>query len=1278
MKIPGLAAMAVILILSFSTGRGAPVDKRVVVAGSSVPKGVGTLYAGSWFDNFDGDGTNDDYAIYGYANRLREILTAPVNPSEPPLGPGNGTSTTAWTFRNVSISGNNAAALRARFAADVAAQNPEYVLLALSMGNEGLAETSDPDRVFATYRDGMLDLIQKCRDIGAVPVVGLVYPKNNFTLQKYEYVRRMNLLINTWGVPAINLLGVIDDGRGRWARGFYSDEGHPNTPGHEEMALAIPPSLFPAIESGKTSVPSFPSGTGFVRLTRDASQPAPLAFIPPDKMHSFNMSFRVRANSPGTVAAVRAKSRPWILLDFGPNDDVNGRSTADPDAFGRYWNSWRPVAGGPNTIGNGTSMSVLLDVTNTPTGGGVEVTWPFRGANGRNSGGLLSPASEQLGELAVGTATEDYFYVESGVHSGFGVFRITGLDPAKTYSIRLFGSRAATDTRTTRYTIKSGLPYEHYAFLTTSGDKIARDGLANGNDDSVALFANIPPDAAGAIEVIVSVESGSLAYLGMMEISTDEASGRFGTLEVRDSEIAYVSPTGVEITHAIDADGGLWHDIALSHLFAAQRTLLYIDGIPAGSLSESLEPDQFILGGSGSDGNDSPATADYQDWSVHRAAWTADEALAQHEGRLQHASMEILAPLDDVSLAHGAPVANTAQSLSQAVLNTALAQSLSGSGAPSSLTALSLSKGSVELAWLDNSPSETGFVVQRRQSRTGDSWADAGTTAANILTFTDTGLTGGVDYDYRVAAIEPGGLRSVWSNVASIAAGTDSSAFRAWSAGYFSVPKAVYRIDFNTNAAATYGSEIWNRMGSLTDPAPIPLRDAHNDTSAGYSLTLTDGFDQFRSGNGNATLADYPAAAQSTFFAVTDQKQPGGAQLVISGLDPLAAYSITLFARRDPVQADFDYTGRYTLNGKGTPVTYQLNAGSSSVLTESVLQPDSAGNIFLTLTGQDNPAAKVFAGISFLILSELGRLPDAGAFLLDLNSSASPVYPVGQTWNRLTGTGVTSPMALLDRNGSGAAGLTYRISTAFTDVRTDGSAPSASFAPAAETTLFRAANAGSSITFGGLDPTKTYELLFLARRGPTVAGFDYTGNFTASGNGSVSTTVDAATGGFRRLPPVAPTAGGNLTFTVAAGPGTGTDFPTLNLMMLVPSSSADTSFDPTGDPDGDGLPNFLEYALGRNPLAADATQPALEAPSIDPVSGSFSATFSRRAGARDVSWVVETTTDLASSSSWLPAPAISQQAVSRSGLLETVQILALPNSDPARFFRLRTIYAPEN
>jgi hypothetical protein len=99
-----------------------------------------------------------------------------------------------------------------------------------------------------------------------------------------------------------------------------------------------------------------------------------------------------------------------------------------------------------------------------------------------------------------------------------------------------------------------------------------------------------------------------------------------------------------------------------------------VDGVEAGILRESFEPAEFVLGGLDGTG---PETADFQDWAVYRAAWTEDEAAAQAAGQLQHASMEILAPLDDASFTDGNPVRNIAQSRSEALFSAGPAAPLS-------------------------------------------------------------------------------------------------------------------------------------------------------------------------------------------------------------------------------------------------------------------------------------------------------------------------------------------------------------------------------------------------------------------------------------------------------------------------------------------------------------------------------------------------------------------------------------------------------------------------
>ncbi|MEX2235377.1 MAG: fibronectin type III domain-containing protein [Cyclobacteriaceae bacterium] len=75
---------------------------------------------------------------------------------------------------------------------------------------------------------------------------------------------------------------------------------------------------------------------------------------------------------------------------------------------------------------------------------------------------------------------------------------------------------------------------------------------------------------------------------------------------------------------------------------------------------------------------------------------------------------------------------------------------------PTQLTATSASSSSINLTWTDASTNETGFQVER-SSTSGSGFALINTTAADATSFTDTGLTSGTIYYYRIRAINSGG-----------------------------------------------------------------------------------------------------------------------------------------------------------------------------------------------------------------------------------------------------------------------------------------------------------------------------------------------------------------------------------------------------------------------------------------------------------------------------------------------------------------------------------------
>ena len=72
-------------------------------------------------------------------------------------------------------------------------------------------------------------------------------------------------------------------------------------------------------------------------------------------------------------------------------------------------------------------------------------------------------------------------------------------------------------------------------------------------------------------------------------------------------------------------------------------------------------------------------------------------------------------------------------------------------GAPTRLKAAAVSPFRIDLSWRDNSDEEEGFRVQRRVEGSSQ-WIDIGTTAANVTTYSDTGLEPTTSYRYRVRA----------------------------------------------------------------------------------------------------------------------------------------------------------------------------------------------------------------------------------------------------------------------------------------------------------------------------------------------------------------------------------------------------------------------------------------------------------------------------------------------------------------------------------------------
>lgn len=249
----------------------APVDTcRISVFGSSVANGQGA-------PEFKG------YA-YMYGELLKQRHSASISPY--PLHTSG-----------VSIGGNTTSHLLARYG-DVLNDFGRFVVIGLSLGNEGIHGNPDQEKVVAGFRDNMLEIIRRLRSDGKYPVVVNSYPRGDYNDADYACVKTIDLLIHQWDVPSVNALGAIDDGAGHWAQGYIADVAHPDGKGHHEFMRAFVPSLFDAIIEGKPLPARDMSKSGSL------SKGNTILLTPEATVHPFTVTARVKGGMPGTILSL--------------------------------------------------------------------------------------------------------------------------------------------------------------------------------------------------------------------------------------------------------------------------------------------------------------------------------------------------------------------------------------------------------------------------------------------------------------------------------------------------------------------------------------------------------------------------------------------------------------------------------------------------------------------------------------------------------------------------------------------------------------------------------------------------------------------------------------------------------------------------------------------------------------------------------------------------------------------------------------------------------------
>lgn len=263
-------------------------------------------------------------------------------------------------------------------------------------------------------------------------------------------------------------------------------------------------------------------------------------------------------------------------FDFGMDGSSRGALTKGADVNGHYWNNIYQVS--TNYKVNQSVSYSLVNADSLPSAYTLTLAGAAFTCNGMSGGGgLLTPSVEELGDLAVATATEDYFFASNSEHC---TIRLNGLDVNKGYQFKIFGSRSATDVRIADYTLRGQWAVQ--GSLQVAGKDMGGSGI-NLNTANVYTSPVLFPAADGSISLTVHRQyAGSGAYFPIncmrMQEMTDVPSPACELY----IDCGHSDGNNGECTPSPDANGIYWNNLSDNTTSATAVSLVSTDNTSTG------------------------------------------------------------------------------------------------------------------------------------------------------------------------------------------------------------------------------------------------------------------------------------------------------------------------------------------------------------------------------------------------------------------------------------------------------------------------------------------------------------------------------------------------------------------------------------------------------------------------------------------------------------------------------------------------------------------------
>ena len=531
--------------------------------------------------------------------------------------------------------------------------------------------------------------------------------------------------------------------------------------------------------------------------------------------------------------------------------------------------------------------------------------------------------------------------------------------------------------------------------------------------------------------------------------------------------------------------------------------------------------------------------------------------------------------------------------------------------APSGFTAAP-TIGAVNLVWTDNASAEFGYAIELSTDAKA-TWTKLADVDANTTSFQHTGVGKGVVYNYRLRAV------AAETDSASVeAAATTWTAQQAWRYQYFGTTANTGNA---ADSADPDADSLYNaaEYAADTDPTVFTLTPLEPFLLTTTTLNYTQTFDTLATSGSPFWLNDYTlrgwyswtgGAAPATYTAA-DGSSANANKLLSVGSATVNPTDRALGAQTGGSPAPVLYLGLALKNATGATQT-ALRITYDAEVWRSNGQAGDGYTVQYQIFAAGGGSINAASGWTTVPALAFTNTLNGGAIALNGNSSANRTADIAANLTGLTWA-----------NGQ-ELWIRWSDNTSLAQIMALDNVRAQLLIPASPAGLTATASAAGELTLAWTagDAALTGYLLEYRVNG----GGSWTTLTPAPASSATSYTHTGLAAGTTYDYRLSATNTYGSSGTVAASATTWTALQAWRVSNSLAVDGSGTAAN-TADPDGDGLKNLLEYALGGTPT--DATSAPVPTAALLPApSSTLTLTFFRALPASELTYTVQASSDL--------------------------------------------------